>query len=98
MSLNRLVVPDLSEVLCVELPEVGESMEQGYCFGSVQTLTDNLFLFMPFSGLIVAVNPLLESEPGAVLDAPELGWLLKVKVKEPSAPRRVSGGIAQLKH
>jgi len=67
-----------SEVFCIELPEPGEVIGEGSIFCSVHTLAKTLFLSMPVTGRIIAVNDELESNPRIVEVDPFVdGWLVK---------------------
>jgi glycine cleavage system H protein len=75
----------LSDVVYVELPEVGAVMEQGDIFGVVESVKAASDLYIPMSGEIVDVNDKLEDEPELVNeDAYGQGWMIKFKPSEPS--------------
>jgi glycine cleavage system H protein len=70
----------LSDVVYVELPEVGAVMEQGDIFGVVESVKAASDLYIPMSGEIVEVNDTLEDEPELVNeDAYGQGWMIKFK-------------------
>lgn len=74
----------LSDIVFVELPEVGESFEVNGIFGTVESVKAAADLFMPLGGEVLEVNEDL-------LDAPEIintdpygeGWMIKVSVSNP---------------
>ena len=75
----------LSDVVYVELPEVGAVMEQDDIFGVVESVKAASDLYIPMSGEIVEVNDKLEDEPELVNeDAYGQGWMIKFKPSEPS--------------
>ena len=75
----------LSDVVYVELPEVGAVMEQGDIFGVVESVKAASDLYIPMSGEIVDVNDKLEDEPELVnADAYGQGWMIKFKPSDPS--------------
>ncbi len=75
----------LSDVVYVELPEIGVIMEQGDIFGVVESVKAASDLYIPMSGEIVEVNDKLEDEPELVNDdAYGQGWMIKVKPSDPS--------------
>ena len=74
----------LSDVVYVELPEVGAVMEQGDIFGVVESVKAASDLYIPMSGKIVEVNDKLEDEPELVnADAYGQGWMIKFKPSDP---------------
>ena len=72
----------LGDVVFVELPAAGDSVEQFGKFGEVESVKAVSDLFSPVAGEIVEVNTALESGPEAVNSEPYgAGWLLRVKVE-----------------
>ena len=76
---------ELGDVVYVEIETQGEDLGQGDTFGIVEAVKTVSDLFMPVSGVIVEVNPNLESDPEVVNQDPYgKGWMIKIKVKDPS--------------
>ena len=76
---------ELSDVVYVELPEVGTSLAKGEVFGVIESVTAASDLNMPMSGEIVAVNDPLTDSPEIVnQDAFGEGWLIKFTPSDPS--------------
>jgi glycine cleavage system H protein len=76
---------ELSDVVYVELPEVGTSLAQGEVFGVIESVKTASDLNMPMSGEIVAVNDPLTDSPEIVnQDAFGEGWLIKFTPCSPS--------------
>jgi glycine cleavage system H protein len=70
----------LSDVVFVELPEVGDSLEKGDTFGVVESVKAASDLYMPMSGEIAEINEVLEDEPELVNSDPYgQGWMIKIK-------------------
>jgi glycine cleavage system H protein len=75
----------LSDVVYVELPEIGRVLKQGEVFGVVESVKAASDLYMPMSGEIVEVNSNLENEPELVNSEPYgAGWMIKFKPSNPS--------------
>ena len=71
----------LGDVVYVELPEVGASIEEGDTFGTVESVKAVSDLYAPVTGEVVAINEVLEDAPESVnSDAYGDGWMIKVKV------------------
>lgn len=69
----------LSDVVFVELPEVGDTFDKGDVFGVVESVKAASDLYIPVSGEIVEINEALEDEPETINADPfGAGWLIKV--------------------
>ena len=74
----------LSDVVYVELPEVGATLEKGDIFGVVESVKAASDLYIPLSGEIVEINDALEDEPELVNSDPfGAGWMIKLKPSDP---------------
>ncbi len=72
---------ELTDIVYVELPEVGSSFEQGAPFAVVESVKAASDVFLPVGGEIVAVNTGLEDKPEAVNDDPYgEGWFVRIKL------------------
>ncbi|MCA9744135.1 MAG: glycine cleavage system protein GcvH [Deferribacteres bacterium] len=77
---------ELSDVVFVELPEVGDSVENGETFGTIEAVKALSELFSPISGKVVAVNDQLADSPELVNSDPYGdGWMIKVEVGNPAS-------------
>lgn len=75
----------LSDVVFVELPDVGATMSAGDIFGVVESVKAASDLYMPVSGEIVEINDALDDAPEIVNEAPfGDGWMIKIKPSDPS--------------
>lgn len=84
----------LGDVVYVELPKVGDRVEQFKVFGVVESVKTASDLYSPISGEVVEVNSTVVDEPALVNDAPyEDGWLIKVR---PDDPARLEQELASL--
>ena len=73
----------LSDIVYVELPEVGASVAQGASFGSIESVKAASDLNSPASGTVAAVNEDLSSAPEVVNSDPYgKGWIIKVTVSD----------------
>ena len=69
----------LGDVVYVDLPEVGTSVEAAQPFGEVESTKSVSDVYCPISGTIVERNPLLEDHPELVNEQPYGdGWLVVV--------------------
>jgi len=75
----------LSDIVYVELPEVGDMLTQGEQFGVVESVKAAADVYAPLSGEVIAVNAALENAPELVNQkAFEDGWLLRIKPSNPA--------------
>ena len=69
----------LGDIVYVELPEVGQSLEKGGEFCVVESVKAASEVFAPIAGDVTAVNDGLTNQPGTVNEAPEgEGWLIRM--------------------
>ncbi len=72
----------LTDVVFVELPDVGKPIEQNGNLCVVESVKSVSDIFSPISGEIVEVNKALENSPALVNSDPfEGGWIVKLKIK-----------------
>jgi glycine cleavage system H protein len=75
----------LGDIVFVELPQVGKSVEQGAEAAVVESVKAASEVYAPLSGEVIEVNAALEGEPAKVnADPLGDGWFLKLKVKDKS--------------
>lgn len=74
----------LGDITYVELPTVGDEVEQFEEFASVESVKAASDIFCPVSGKIVEVNEALESKPGLInKSCYDKGWIAKVELSDP---------------
>jgi len=74
---------ELGDVVFVELPEVGSSVQAGEPFGTIESVKAVSDLYSPVSGEVTEVNTSLEESPEKVNEDPYgEGWLLRVRLSE----------------
>jgi len=72
----------LTDVVFVELPEIGKQVEQNGNLCVVESVKSVSDIFSPVSGEIVEVNKALENSPALINNDPfESGWIVKLKIK-----------------
>src|SRR5512139_498378 len=75
----------LSDIVYVELPEVGAAFKQGTPFGSIESVKAASDMNLPASGTITAVNEALSNAPEAVNSDPYgKGWIVKFTLNDVS--------------
>jgi glycine cleavage system H protein len=75
---------ELGDVVYVDLPEVGDTFEDGDPFGSVESVKAVSEVFCPISGEIIEVNSKLEESPELINQSPhQNAWMIKVRLNNP---------------
>ncbi|MFN2153704.1 MAG: glycine cleavage system protein GcvH [Anaerolineae bacterium] len=83
---------ELNDVVYVELPDAGDSLEKGEEFGTVESVKAASELYMPASGEIVAVNEALENSPELINQDPfGDGWMLRIRLMDPDELKELLG-------
>lgn len=76
---------ELGDIVYVEVETVGDTIESGEVFGTVEAVKTVSDLFMPLSGEVTEFNEELEGTPEVVNSDPYgQGWMIKVKMSDPS--------------
>ncbi len=71
----------LSDIVYVELPEVGTFVDAGETIGNIESVKAVAELFTPVTGEVIEVNKDLEDQPDLVNTDPfDGGWILKIQV------------------
>jgi glycine cleavage system H protein len=85
IGITEYAAGQLGDIVFVELPEAGRTVEQFAAFGVVESVKAVSDLFAPLSGEVVEANAELRSKPELVNSAPYgAGWMLRVRVAQPS--------------
>jgi glycine cleavage system H protein len=75
----------LSDIVFVELPEVGSRFEKGQVYAVVESVKAASDCYAPASGEVVEANARLEAEPALVNRDPYgQGWFVKVRLADPA--------------
>lgn len=75
----------LGDVVFVDLPAVEDEIEAGDSFSLVESVKAASDIYAPITGEIVEINEDLEDSPELINEEPyEGGWIVKVKMSDPS--------------
>lgn len=73
----------LGDVTFIQLPAVGDEVDQFEQIASVESVKAASDVFSPISGKILEVNSELDTDPGLVNRSPyENGWLAKIEISD----------------
>ena len=74
---------ELSDIVFVELPEIGRQVEQGESIAVVESVKAASDIFAPVGGEIVAANDALADAPGKINTDPYgEGWIFKIQIAD----------------
>lgn len=75
---------ELGDIVYVDINTVGDALEKGEVFGSVEAVKTVSDLFIPVAGTVVEVNEELDGEPELVNTDPYgRGWMVKISLSNP---------------
>lgn len=76
---------ELGDIVYVEIETVGQELNSGDVFGTVEAVKTVSDLYLPVTGSVTEVNPKLNSNPELVNNDPYgEGWMAKIKVSNVS--------------
>lgn len=83
IGITAFAVEQLGDIVFLELPEVGDAIEKGETFGTVESVKAVEDLKAPLSGKVIERNDPLLDTPEQLADDPYgTAWLLKVEVSD----------------
>jgi glycine cleavage system H protein len=86
VGITQYAADQLGDIVFVELPEVGRTLERGAAFGVVESVKAVSDLLAPVSGEVVAVNDALGDQPELVNSDPYGGgWMVRMRLSGAAA-------------
>jgi glycine cleavage system H protein len=83
IGITSFAQSELGDIVFVELPEVGATIQQDEPFGSVESVKTVSELYAPVTGKVVEVNGELEDAPELVNSSPyEQAWMIVVELSD----------------
>jgi glycine cleavage system H protein len=75
----------LGDVVFVEVETIGETIDKGSSFGTIEAVKTVSDLFMPVTGEVLEFNSMLETIPELINKDPYGdGWIVKISIKNPA--------------
>ena len=85
VGITDYAVKQLADLVHIDLPKVGDSVEQGAPFGEIESVKTVADLITPLTGKIIEVNKEVASDLDTLKEEPfEDGWLVKIKPSDPA--------------
>lgn len=73
----------LGDIVFVELPKVGTTVEAGKSFGTVESVKAVSELYAPASGKVVEINEALNQSPESVNADAQAAWMIRLELSNP---------------
>ena len=75
----------LGDIVFVDVPTVGETLEAGEVFGSIEAVKTVSDAFIPVGGEVVEFNDAVDADPALVNSDPYgEGWMIKISIANPA--------------
>ena len=85
VGITAYAAEQLGDVVFVEVPEVGKTLNQGDGLAVVESVKAASDVYAPVSGEVVEANTALGDAPDTVNAVPEQGgWFAKLKISDPA--------------
>jgi len=76
---------ELGDIVFIEVETVGETLDQGEVFGTIEAVKTVSDMFMPVGGEILEKNEAIDSAAELVNKDPYgKGWMVKIKLTDPA--------------
>lgn len=81
IGITSYAADELGDIVYVSLPEIGETVEAGDACGELESTKSVSDVFSPVTGVVTAVNPVLEANPETInADPYGDGWLFELEL------------------
>lgn len=85
VGLSAFALEQLTDLVYVDLPEVGRQVTAGEPFGEIESVKAVSDLYSPVNGEIVEVNGKLAERLETLADDPyDAGWFVKIRISDES--------------
>ena len=90
VGISAFAVDQLGDIVFVDLPDVGASLDKGTSFGSVESVKAVEDMYAPIAGEVVERNEAVLASPEELQNDPHgAGWLLVVRPSDPAQLERL---------
>ena len=82
VGITQFAVEQLTDVVYIELPDVGDHTFAGESFGEIESVKSVNDLYAPVNGEVIAINEQLLEDPTRISQDPYgNGWMIQIKVE-----------------
>lgn len=78
LGITAFAVEELGEIVHIELPVVGQTIQKGDEIGTIESVKTVSSLYAPVSGVITAINPDCIQNPEIMSTDPYAAWLVSL--------------------
>lgn len=83
LGITAFAVDQLGDIVFLELPEIGDALEKGKTFGSIESVKAVEDMYAPLSGTVIERNDAMIQSPELISEDPYgEGWLLKLRIND----------------
>ena len=95
VGITAFAAEQLGDVVFVELPQVGRTLERAETFGVVESVKAVSDLFSPVAGQVLEVNSELVTRPELLDSDPYgAGWIVRVRIADEGATTELKDAAA----
>ena len=81
---------ELGDIVYVDLPKIGATVEQGKSLGSVESVKAVSDIYSPVTGEVTEINDTLSTAPEKLNEDPHgVAWLVKIKMSAPDEIKKL---------
>ncbi len=83
VGITHYAQEELGDIVFVDLPQVGASLESGKSFATVESVKAVSDIYSPVSGKVTEINTALQDNPQLLNESPfEQGWIIKIETTD----------------
>lgn len=83
LGISAFAVDQLGDIVFLELPEIGDALEKGESFGTIESVKEVEDMYAPIYGTVIERNEAMIESPELVSEDPYgEGWLLKLRIND----------------
>ena len=90
VGISAFAVAELTDLVFMALPKIGQTVTAGSEFGEVESVKAVSPMYSPVSGTVVEIHSaLVDKLESLSVDPYDEGWIMKVKMSDPSEMNRL---------
>lgn len=99
VGITDFALQALTDVVNIELPEIGRTLQPGDTFGEVESVKAVSDLYAPVAGEVIEINSSLVNDLDVMTQDPYgRGWVMKLRLSDPSATGELMDRAAYEQH
>ena len=91
-TLSKSGEEQLTDVVFIELPDVGDHVFAGESFGEIESVKAVSDLYSPVDGEVIAINEAMPAKPEILNDSANETWIIKVTVMGTMTGKTLTAG------